>query len=63
MPFASIWPACALGAVYLPLNTGYTPSELAYFVGDAEPRVFVCATANLEKIAAALPAAYVSDPG
>src|ERR1700723_1210315 len=26
------------GAVYLPLNTGYTPRELAYFVADAEPR-------------------------
>src|SRR5438067_11463588 len=26
------------GAVYLPLNTGYTPSELSYFVGDAEPQ-------------------------
>lgn len=44
-----------MGAVYLPLNTGYTPAELAYFVGDAEPRLFVCATKNLEKIAAALP--------
>jgi len=44
-----------VGAVYLPLNTGYTPAELAYFVGDAEPRLFVCATKNLEKIAAALP--------
>jgi malonyl-CoA/methylmalonyl-CoA synthetase len=43
------------GAVYLPLNTGYTPSELAYFVGDAEPRVFVCATGDLEKVSAALP--------
>jgi malonyl-CoA/methylmalonyl-CoA synthetase len=42
------------GAVYLPLNTGYTPSELAYFVGDAEPRLFVCAGKNLEKIAARL---------
>jgi len=29
------------GAVFLPLNTGYTGSELAYFLGDAEPRVFV----------------------
>jgi len=29
------------GAVYLPLNTGYTGPELAYFLGDAEPRVFV----------------------
>jgi malonyl-CoA/methylmalonyl-CoA synthetase len=29
------------GAVHLPLNTGYTASEIAYFLGDAEPRVFV----------------------
>ena len=43
------------GAVYLPLNTGYTPSELAYFVGDAEPSLFVCATRNLDKISAVLP--------
>ncbi len=43
------------GAVYLPLNTGYTPSELAYFAGDAEPKVFVCATRHLEKISAVLP--------
>ena len=44
------------GAVYLPLNTGYTPSELAYFAGDAEPSLFVCGPANLERISAALPA-------
>ncbi len=42
------------GAVYLPLNTGYTPSELSYFVGDAEPRLFVCAVNNLQKISGAL---------
>ncbi len=30
------------GAVFLPLNTAYTGAELAYFLGDAEPRVFVC---------------------
>ena len=30
------------GAVYIPLNTGYTPAELAYFIGDAEPQLFVC---------------------
>ena len=30
------------GAVFLPLNTAYTPAEIEYFVGDAEPRVFVC---------------------
>ena len=43
------------GAVYLPLNTGYTPSELAYFVADAEPSLFVCAAKDLEKISGALP--------
>jgi len=43
------------GAVYLPLNTGYTPAELAYFVQDAEPRLFVSAEKNREKIRAALP--------
>ena len=43
------------GAVYLPLNTGYTPTEVAYFVQDAEPRLFVAADKNREKIQAALP--------
>jgi malonyl-CoA/methylmalonyl-CoA synthetase len=36
------------GAVFLPLNTGYTPAELAYFLSDAEPRVFVCDPARRE---------------
>ncbi len=43
------WPVLALylaclraGLVYLPLNTGYQKGELAYFFGDAEPRVIVC---------------------
>ena len=44
------------GLVYLPLNTGYTPAELAYFVQDAEPCLFVCSDGNREKIAACLPA-------
>ena len=30
------------GAVYLPLNTAYTAGELRYFLGDAEPALFVC---------------------
>jgi malonyl-CoA/methylmalonyl-CoA synthetase len=30
------------GGVYLPLNTGYTQTELAYFLNDAEPAVLVC---------------------
>lgn len=31
------------GAVYLPLNTAYTLAETEYFIGDAQPRVLVCA--------------------
>jgi malonyl-CoA/methylmalonyl-CoA synthetase len=34
------------GAVYLPLNTAYTREEIAYFLGDAEPAVFVCRPAD-----------------
>ncbi|GLS44641.1 malonate--CoA ligase [Methylobacterium brachythecii] len=30
------------GAVFLPLNTAYTDREISYFLGDAEPTVFVC---------------------
>ncbi|MGJ8583479.1 MAG: malonate--CoA ligase [Marinosulfonomonas sp.] len=30
------------GGVFLPLNTAYTPTEITYFLADAEPRVFVC---------------------
>lgn len=29
------------GAVFLPLNSAYTEAEVGYFLGDAEPRVFV----------------------
>jgi malonyl-CoA/methylmalonyl-CoA synthetase len=29
------------GAVYLPLNSAYREAEVAYFLGDATPRVFV----------------------
>lgn len=43
------WPCLALylatvraGAVYLPLNTGYTLNEVRYFLGDAAPALFVC---------------------
>ena len=30
------------GAVYLPLNPAYTSGEVAYFLGDAEPALFIC---------------------
>ncbi len=38
------------GAVFLPLNTAYTLTELAYFVGDAEPRLIVCDPAVREGV-------------
>lgn len=30
-----------IGAVYVPLNTGYTAREVAYFIDDAKPKIFV----------------------
>jgi malonyl-CoA/methylmalonyl-CoA synthetase len=38
------------GAVYLPLNTAYTPAELEYFIADATPRIFVCAPQKLSTL-------------
>nr|WP_255593027.1 malonyl-CoA synthase [Bordetella sp. BOR01] len=35
------------GFVYLPLNTAYRETEVAYFLGDAEPAVVVCSSKNL----------------
>lgn len=34
------------GYVYLPLNTAYQEAEIDYFIGNAEPAVVVCSTAN-----------------
>lgn len=39
------------GAIYLPLNTGYTLAELDYFIGDAEPRLVVCTPAAHDGVA------------
>jgi malonyl-CoA/methylmalonyl-CoA synthetase len=30
------------GAVYVPLNSGYTAAEVGYFLTDAEPKVVIC---------------------
>ncbi|MBK0399153.1 malonyl-CoA synthase [Limibaculum sp. M0105] len=38
------------GGVFLPLNTAYTPAEIGYFVGDAEPRLLVCDPARAEAL-------------
>lgn len=43
------------GAVYLPLNTAYTPAETEYFIRDAQPSLIVCdpkEEADLRAIAA-----------
>jgi malonyl-CoA/methylmalonyl-CoA synthetase len=51
------------GAVYLPLNTGYTKAELDYFFGDAKPRVIVCdpaAAAGLESLPGARDASMLA---
>ncbi|WP_232627825.1 malonate--CoA ligase [Methylobacterium sp. Leaf118] len=39
------------GAVFLPLNTAYTAPEVAYFLGDAEPALFVCDPARAAQLA------------
>ncbi|MFS4581753.1 malonate--CoA ligase [Phaeobacter sp. C3_T13_0] len=38
------------GAVFLPLNPAYTDTEVAYFIGDATPRVFVCDPARVDRL-------------
>ena len=40
--------AVRAGFVYLPLNTAYRESEIAYFLGNATPAVLVCDPANLD---------------
>ena len=54
------------GAIYLPLNTGYTPSELAYFVRMPNHACSSAPPENREKIAVALPGVElltISDDG
>lgn len=38
------------GFVYLPLNIAYTAREIDYFIGDAEPAVFVCDPARAQEM-------------
>jgi malonyl-CoA/methylmalonyl-CoA synthetase len=39
------------GYVFLPLNTAYRSAEMAYFIGNAEPAVLVCSSANADWLA------------
>jgi len=47
----AIFLACArLGAIFLPLNTAYTATEVEYFVSDAEPSFVICEPAKFEAL-------------
>ena len=47
------------GLVYHPLNTAYKASEIAYFLGNAEPTIVICASDSLATIESVLPAGGV----
>ncbi|HSV20367.1 MAG TPA: malonyl-CoA synthase [Casimicrobiaceae bacterium] len=47
------------GLVYLPLNAAYQKSELAFFFGDAQPRVIVCRPDMLGVVSTLARAAHV----
>ena len=48
-----------VGAIYLPLNTAYGPDELAYFLSDSRPLIFVSRTESADSDAAVAGAAGV----
>jgi malonyl-CoA/methylmalonyl-CoA synthetase len=59
----ALYLACLrLGAVFVPLNTAYTPHELGYFVDDAEPRLVVTAKDMADESGALWKAALNSTP-
>jgi malonyl-CoA/methylmalonyl-CoA synthetase len=46
--YLTLYLACLwIGAVFMPLNTGYTQAEVDYFIGDAEPKLFLTNLADL----------------
>ena len=53
--------ALRAGAAFLPLNTAYTKAEIAYFLGDARPRVMVCEPDNRDMLALAAAEAGVAE--
>ena len=47
----ALYLACLrVGAVFLPLNTAYTPAEVEFFVDDATPAIVVARPATLEHL-------------
>jgi malonyl-CoA/methylmalonyl-CoA synthetase len=54
----ALYAACLKsGAVFLPLNTAYTPAELSYFVGDSGAALLVCDPDEADEMAAVTEAA------
>jgi len=48
----AIYAACVrTGAALLPLNTAYTPVEVDYFVGDAQPLLLIAGSASAQALA------------
>jgi malonyl-CoA/methylmalonyl-CoA synthetase len=49
--FISLYCACLrIGAIFLPLNPSYTTHEIEYFLGDAEPALFISSNAELDRL-------------
>ena len=47
----ALYLACLrIGAVYVPLNVAYTAAEVAYFLSDAAPTLFVCRPASADQL-------------
>ncbi len=60
----ALYLACLkLGAVFVPLNTAYTTTELEYFLGDATPRVVVVRPEDLASVVSIGGAAHVETLG
>ncbi|MEW8339008.1 MAG: malonyl-CoA synthase [Candidatus Thiodiazotropha taylori] len=48
-----VYLACLrVGAIYIPLNTAYTPAEVSYFIEDAKPQLFICQPGERENLVA-----------
>ncbi len=48
----ALYAACIqAGAIFLPLNTAYTPAEIAYFVDNAGPGLLVCDESSRQALA------------
>lgn len=53
--------AVLAGAVFLPLNTGYTGAEIQYFLQDATPKLLICDPETLDNLTPIAAAAGVTE--